>query len=184
MIIAMRAKTIGWVCAALYVGTVYLANWMLVHVGTSPYPGAPGVIPVGFGLMAPAGVMAAGAALVLRDIVQYYLDRTVVVVAILVGALISLTTSPNFALASATAFLVAELVDMAVYTPLERRGLVKAVLASNAVGIFFDSAIFLWLAFGTLDFIWGQVVGKAEMTLLAAGLLVIIRPRLPEPQTA
>lgn len=109
MIIAMSPKRIGWVCAALYVGTVYLANWMLVHVGTSLAPGAPKVVSVGFGLVAPAGVLAAGAALVLRDLVQYYLNRRVVVGAILVGALISLTTSPSFAAASATAFLFAEL---------------------------------------------------------------------------
>lgn len=73
---------------------------------------------------------------------------------------------------------------MAVYTPLEQRGLIKAVLASNIVGIFVDSAIFLWLAFGSLDFLWGQVVGKVEMTLLAVAVLVAIRPRLPDPQPA
>lgn len=178
MIIGMRNRSrktqaIGWTCAALYAASVYLANWLLVHVG---------LVDVGFGLQAPAGVFAAGAALVLRDLVQRYLGRDVVIGAIVVGALVSLTTSPSFALASATAFLLAELCDMAVYTPLERRGLVKAVFASNLVGMFVDSVIFLWLAFGSLAFLWGQIVGKMEMTLLAIVILASLRRVLPEPE--
>jgi uncharacterized PurR-regulated membrane protein YhhQ (DUF165 family) len=112
---------------AAYVGTIWLANWLIVHVG---------VVGVGFGLVAPA-----------------------------------------FALASGAAFLVSEAADFAVYTPLERRTWLGAVALSNTVGLLLDSWLFLTLAFGSLAFFWGQVVGKAWMTLLAVGLLSVIRSR-------
>lgn len=155
---SQRDKLLGWVFAACFAGSVYLANWLLVHVG---------FVNVGFGLTAPAGVLAAGFALVLRDLVQLYLGRVVAIGAVLVGALISLTISPTFAVASALAFLVSELCDMAVYTPLRRRGLGIAVLASGVVGLFVDSIFFLLAAFGSLEFLWGQVLGKLYVTVAA-----------------
>ena len=48
------------------------------------------------------------------------------------------------------AFLVSELADLAVYEPIRKRGWLPAVVASNIVGICVDSALFLWLAFGSL----------------------------------
>ena len=63
--------------------------------------------------------------------------------------------------ASTTAFLLSELADFAVFTPLQKRGLVLAVLASGVVGLIADSILFLWLAFGSLEFLDGQVLGKA-----------------------
>jgi hypothetical protein len=35
---------------------------------------------------------------------------------------------------------------------------------SNTVGLLIDSWLFLTIAFGSLAFFWGQVVGKAWMT--------------------
>ena len=84
--------------------------------------------------------------------------------------------SPRFALASGVAFGVSELVDLAVYTPLRERGLLRAVAASNAVGLVADSALFLWLAFGSLDLLAGQVLGKVWMTVVAVALLALLRP--------
>tara|TARA_Y100000310_G_C20620388_1_gene782963 strand:- start:915 stop:1094 length:180 start_codon:yes stop_codon:yes gene_type:complete len=48
-------------------------------------------------------------------------------------------------------------------------------MASNGVGMVADSALFLWLAFGSLAFIEGQVIGKLYMTALAVALLWIAR---------
>ena len=78
---------------------------------------------------------------------------------------------PHIALASTAAFLLSELADCAVYTPLQRRGLILAVVASACVGLVIDSAVFLWLAFGSLDFLAGQVVGKAWAVLAAVPLI-------------
>ena len=82
-------------------------------------------------------------------------------------------------MASGVAFLVSELSDLVVYTPLRERSWLGAVVTSNTVGLMIDSALFLWLAFGSLQFFWGQVVGKAWMTLLAVVLIAGARAVLP-----
>jgi uncharacterized PurR-regulated membrane protein YhhQ (DUF165 family) len=67
--------------------------------------------------------------------------------------------------------------DLAVYTPLARRRLVLAVLASGLIGLVIDSMIFLWLAFGSLEFLPGQIIGKSWMVLLSLPLIVYLRRR-------
>ncbi|MBQ1164871.1 VUT family protein, partial [Streptomyces sp. A73] len=67
--------------------------------------------------------------------------------------------------------------DFAVYEPLRRRGLLVAVTASNAVGLLADSLVFLWLAFGSLAILPGQLVGKAWMTLAAIAVIAAIQRR-------
>ena len=151
---------------AAYIATIFLANWSIQTFG---------LVPVGFGLMAPAGVYFVGLAFTFRDLAHEAVGRKGVAVAIVVGAALSAIVSPQFALASGVAFLLSELADFAVYTPLRERGWLRAVAASNAVGLVIDSALFLWLAFGSLAFLPGQIVGKAWMTLLAIGLLWGVR---------
>ncbi|HEV2125124.1 MAG TPA: VUT family protein [Chloroflexota bacterium] len=156
------AKYGGTLALLGYIGTIFAANWAIANFG---------VVPVGFGLVAPAGVYFAGLAFTLRDIVQESLGRVVAVAAIVAGASLSALVSPQFAIASGIAFLVSELADFAVYTPLRRRNWLGAVVASNTVGLVADSALFLSLAFGSLEFLTGQVVGKAWMTALAVAVL-------------
>jgi uncharacterized PurR-regulated membrane protein YhhQ (DUF165 family) len=79
--------------------------------------------------------------------------------------------------ASAAAFLLSEFADFAVYTPLARRRLVAAVFASSVVGLVVDSIVFLWLAFGSLEFLIGQIIGKLWMVLLAIPFVVYMRRR-------
>src|SRR3712207_1982950 len=76
-----------------------------------------------------------------------------------------------------SAFLVGEAVDLAVYTPLQRRGLVLAVALSSVVGLVLDSVVFLLLAFGNLDYLAGQVVGKLWMVLASLPLVAWLRRR-------
>ncbi|NDG51152.1 MAG: VUT family protein, partial [Rhodospirillales bacterium] len=40
-----------------------------------------------------------------------------------------------------------------------------------------DSVVFLWLAFGSLDFLAGQVIGKAWMVLLALPVIAALKRR-------
>jgi hypothetical protein len=94
---------------------------------------------------------------------------------IAVGALLSAYLSPSVALASGVAFLVSEMLDLMVYTPLQARNLILATVASNVVGLVVDSALFLSLAFGSLRFIEGQIIGKAWMTLVALPIVAWIR---------
>jgi uncharacterized PurR-regulated membrane protein YhhQ (DUF165 family) len=128
--------------------------------------------------MAPSGVLMAGIALVLRDLVQRRLGVVASSLAILAGAALSaLLAPPALVIASAVAFLLSEFADLAVYTPLARRGLVLAVVTSGVAGLVVDSIVFLWLAFGSLDFLPGQIVGKAWMVLLSIPFVAWLRRR-------
>ena len=154
------------------------ANWLIGNVGVTCVKNGPCLIPVAPGLMAPSGVLMIGLALVLRDLVQRRLGIRWAVAAIVAGALLSgLIAPPQLVIASAAAFLISEMADLGVYTPLQKRGLVLAVFASSMVGLVIDSAIFLYLAFDSLDYIFGQIVGKSWMVLLALPLIHWIRQR-------
>lgn len=170
---------VGFVALAIFALTIPAANWLIGHVGTTCIPMGPCVIPVGFGYEAPSGVLMVGLALVVRDVVHERLGPLWAVGAILVGAALSaLLAPPALVLASATAFLLSEGADMAIYAPLRQRGLSLAVLASGVAGAVVDSAVFLWLAFGSLAFIEGQVIGKVWMSLAALPVLWLVRPAL------
>jgi uncharacterized PurR-regulated membrane protein YhhQ (DUF165 family) len=128
--------------------------------------------------MAPSGVVTVGLALVFRDLVQRRLGWKAAIAGILAGALLSaLFAPPQLVTASAVAFLISEAADMLVYTPLQQRRLVLAVFASSVAGLVLDSLIFLKLAFGSLDFLLGQVVGKSWMVLAVLPAIVWLRRR-------
>lgn len=163
------------VAVAAYASTIPLANWMIGNVGTC-IPNGPCLIPVGFGLMAPSGVLIVGAALVLRDMVQEFTGVKGALIAIAIGGFLSwLFASPYLVVASVAAFLLSELADLFVYTPLRKNQLYLAVLLSGAVGAVVDSAVFLLIAFGSLDFIAGQVIGKLWMSVAALPVLLAYR---------
>ena len=165
MIATRWQAALGATALVLYVGTIWLANYLVEHVG---------FVSVGFGLQAPAGVYCAGAALVLRNIVQRLMGRPVSVAAIVVGAGLSYWISPSRAAASAAAFLFSETADFLVYTPLSRRGWTIASTCGAVVGAAIDSLIFLQLAFHDLSFWKGQFVGKLEMALVAIALWALV----------
>jgi uncharacterized PurR-regulated membrane protein YhhQ (DUF165 family) len=168
----------GILFLVLFALTIPVANWMIGNLGTKCVPSGPCLIPVAPGLMAPSGVTMIGIALVLRDLVQRRLGVGIAAGAILGGAALSaLVAPPALVIASAVAFLLSEFADLAVYTPLARRKLLAAVIASSAVGLVVDSIVFLWLAFGSLDFLAGQVVGKAWMLLLSIPAVAWLRRR-------
>lgn len=117
-----------------------------------------------------------GLALVLRDLAREQAGRSAVLVAIVVGTVLSyLLADPALATASALAFFVAEGMDFAAYEPLRKRGLLIAMVASNIVGLLADSLIFLKLAFNSLEYLPGQILGKAWMTVAAVIILAALR---------
>lgn len=148
-------------------GSIIAANYV-----TTDY----GFIPVGFGLMATAGTFFAGFALAARDAIQDAWGRKVVVLIILLGTALSFAIAePAIAIASAVAFLVAELLNFAVYTPLRERANLGdrrwavAVVSSNTVGAIADTVLFLGIAFGAaaiMPALAGQLVGKTYATIL------------------
>jgi uncharacterized PurR-regulated membrane protein YhhQ (DUF165 family) len=157
---------------AAFIGTVIAANWALEKYG---------IVPLGFGLEGPAGVFFAGLGFLLRDALHEIAGRAWVVGAIIVGAAVSYwvsdaVTIPGgyvpIAVASAAAFLLSEFADFSVYAPLREKTIAGAVGVSQLVGAAVDSALFLWLAFGSLAFFMGQFVGKAYLTLPAIALIL------------
>lgn len=167
---------IGYLALIGFASTIPAANWLIGHVGAVLTPGGPHLIPVGFGLNAPSGVLMIGLALVLRDVVHERLGAVWAAGAIVAGgAMSAFLAPPALVIASTAAFLLSEAADMAVYTPLRQRRLALAVMASGLFGAIVDSAVFLWLAFGSLNYLPGQVVGKFWMTGIAAAALVAAR---------
>jgi len=169
-------KLDGWIYFVLFIGTIFLANYLISHVGVQFGPNEPHLIPVGFGLMAPSGVLAVGIGFTLRDLVQKRLGVKFSAIAVVIGAGVSAFLSPALALASGVAFLLSEGLDLMVYTPLRKKNLYMAVIGSNIVGLIVDSIVFLAIAFGAsgLDFLWGQVVGKMYMTIAFLPIIALI----------
>lgn len=154
-----------------FVATVIAANWAIHRYG---------IVSIGFGLHAPAGVFFAGLALGLRDALQERGGVRLVAAAIGVGAAVSYWVGDaaevpggrvSIAVASGVAFAVSEVADLAVYTPLRERSWPGAVVVSNVVGAVIDSLVFLPLAFGSRDGWTDLVVGK--LYLVPAGLLLV-----------
>lgn len=172
----MNSKTIG--ALAAYLACIPLANWMIGHVGTAQFPGGPHTILVGFGYVAPSGVLLIGAALAFRDAVQRWSGKAPVLVAIAIGIGLSYLVNPAIATASAVAFGLGELADFAVFTPLSHRSLPAAVVASGVIGGVIDTFVFLQIAFGSTDYWQGQVIGKTAMAALG-GLVIWIARAVP-----
>lgn len=171
-------RSIGPASLLAFVACVPLANWMVLNVGMACSPSGPCLVPVWPGVWAPSGVLLAGISFVLRDLVQEVLGIRWALFAIVIGGAVSaLVATPALALASISAFLVAETADMLVYTALRRRGLFKASVASSTVGLVLDSMIFLRVAFGSVEFVSGQILGKTWMMLACTPILVLLRRR-------
>ncbi len=173
----------GFLYFAGFIGSIWLANWLITHWGTVKFPDSPWLIAVWPAeltrsdqpIYAPSGVLAIGAAFTLRDLVQRRLGLRWTVLAISVAAALSAALDPSLALASGMAVLLAEGLDLLVYTPLQRQNLIAAVVTSNVVGVVVDSAVFLSIAFGSLELLEGQIIGKLWMTLLALPVVVGVR---------
>lgn len=152
-----------------------LACVVLANMATARF----GLVSAGFGLLVTAGTYLAGLALAVRDA----LDRVGGLVWTLptIGAGIALSAwlaSPALALASAVAFGLGELVDLAVFRQLRQRSMAGAVAGSNAAGAVVDTLVFLPLAgFAvTAAAVGGQVLVKAGWVTLAALLaLALVR---------
>lgn len=153
----------------------FIAAILAANYATSTW----GLIPVGFGLVATAGTLLAGLSFVLRDWVQDLLGWPAAVGAVALGAALSyFLADPFIALASGVAFLLSELVDLAIYTPLRKRGYLRAAITSNVAGAFVDTIAFLWIAgFPIWSSAPGQMVGKIAATGAAVLAVLAIRVR-------
>jgi uncharacterized PurR-regulated membrane protein YhhQ (DUF165 family) len=166
------------VLLTLYGVSVFVANFMILHVGAT-IPGGTHVVPVGFGLVAPSGTYVAAFVLVLRDLVQRSSGRLWGLAVIVPGIAITALMSPRLALASGVAFALGEVLDFGVYTPLSRR-LGPALFASCLAGAVLDTFTFLLLAGIPLAIaLPGTLLGKAWVALLAWPLGTFGRRMIP-----
>lgn len=174
----------GWLSLVLFVLMIPLTNWVIMNVGLVCPSDGPCLIPVWPGLWAPSGVLLAGFSLVLRDLVHHCLGWRWALAAIFAGSALSgLVSEPSLVIASVSAFLFAELADFAVYAPMKKRYPAMAVIVSGLAGSFVDSAIFLSLAFGSVEFLAGQVLGKFWMSLIAGMMIAVWRRFKEEHET-
>jgi uncharacterized PurR-regulated membrane protein YhhQ (DUF165 family) len=150
-----------WLPLAAYIACIVGANWAIVQFG---------LVPVGFGLVAPAGVYLAGFTFAFRNVVQQALGRRWGFACIGIGALLSYAitdkvTIPGgllpLAIASGITFLLSETADALVWNQLrERHWWIRAMCVGEACGMVVDSIIFLTLALGSLELLAGQILGK------------------------
>lgn len=172
-------RAVGYVAAVGVTVSVVLSNWLTTRYG---------FIPVGFGQEATAGTLAAGAALALRDAVQDALGKAGMLIAVVVATALSyFVAAPSIAFASATAFLLAELLNFLIYTPLRNRSRLGdrrwavAVTSSSVAGAVVDTAVFLGIAFGAaaiLPALLGQLIGKTWATIAYLVLGRVVAHRL------
>lgn len=188
----MRGNPVNYRLAAgafaIYVAAIVAANTMIVHgfFGlATPTPFHTYTLPVGFGLVAPAGTYMAALSFPMRDLTQRAGGRWIGIAAILVAALVSWWVSnPTIAIASGGTFLISESLDFLVYTPLQRRWFVPAVIASGVVAAVVDSLIFLkWAGIPYQGNLEGLIVGKLWIVVLVGGGLAwALRKALPNPE--
>ena len=162
----LNAKSIA--IAGGFIGCILAANYVTTRFG---------MVPVGFGLMATAGTYLAGITFILRDALQDAAGKVSTLAVIGLGAALSfLISDPFIALASAAAFGLAEVADLAVYSPLRKRGYIRAAIASNIVGALVDTVVFLTIAgFPIAAALPGQVVGKLLVTAAVVVTVAAVR---------
>ncbi|QCO97305.1 VUT family protein [Arthrobacter sp. 24S4-2] len=163
-----RRASVGVATAVGLLACILAANFVTTRFG---------VVPVGFGLMATAGTYFAGLTFVLRDALQDAAGKIWTLGLIAAGAALSfILADPFIALASGVAFLAAEVADLLVYTPLRKRGYIRAAVGSNVVGSFVDTILFLTIAgFPMQDALTGQMVGKLVVTAVAVAAVLVFR---------
>ncbi len=159
---SMEVVAMRWTPFVAYVACIMLANWAIQTFG---------IVPVGLSLMAPAGVYFAGFTFAARNFTQQTLGRRWGFAAIVIGAVLSALISDHVALggilplplASGASFLLSETADALVWTRLRQSGLwIGAMVVGELAAQLIDSAVFLFLAFGSVQLLAGQVVGKWE----------------------
>ena len=157
---------------ALYVASIVAANVLIVTVG---------LVPVGFGLLAPAGVYAAGFTLTLRDLDPGRAGPALDARAPSSRAPPSRRCSPRRWPWPPARPSSSPSWPTSPSTPrCAGAGSWAPWRPSNAVGLVVDSALFLALAFGSLTLLPGLVLGKVWATLLAL-LLLGLRRRYGHP---
>jgi uncharacterized PurR-regulated membrane protein YhhQ (DUF165 family) len=114
-----------------YIGSIVLVNWLFVTLPMVPTP---------WGDWTFANIVV-GFVFILRDLAQRQLGHYVLIATAIGGLLTWLTVDPTVALASVSAFIIAEMADWAVYS-FTRRPLHERILWSSALAAPLDTIVF------------------------------------------
>jgi uncharacterized PurR-regulated membrane protein YhhQ (DUF165 family) len=123
------------VWTATYVAAIVLVNWLFVAV-------PPWATPVGDLYLANIVV---GLVFVLRDYAQREVGHKVLLATLVAGIITWYMVDPALALASLTAFFIAEMADWAIFS-FTRRPLQSRILISSLVAVPLDTLTFQYLA--------------------------------------
>jgi len=114
----------------------------------------------------PAGVVFIGLTFSFRDFAQRHWGKKAVWYWMIAATLITLLLNYKIAVASVTAFLIAESIDWALFTFTDLK-FKKRIVVSNLISTPVDSIAFVTLAFGWFwPAIWGQAIIKLISSLL------------------
>jgi uncharacterized PurR-regulated membrane protein YhhQ (DUF165 family) len=104
--------------------------------------------------------------------------RRVVLVGFVIGVSLSFWLSaPRIAIASGTAFLIGQLLDISVFNELRRKSWWKAPLAASLIGTVIDTILFFSIAFAP---VFGFIGANDEFAIGSApilGLFAVAAPR-------
>jgi hypothetical protein len=145
----------------LYLASIVLAN-VLVHTF--------GIVSF-MGLVFPAGAVAIGLTFSFRDMVQREYGKWRCWLWMGVASLITVAFNPQLAIASFSAFVIAEGIDWLIYT-LVPGSFSKRVILSNLFGLPVDSFVFVALAFGIM---WPVIIGQTVVKLISGMVVLAIR---------
>jgi len=130
-----------------------------------------------FGLMVPAGVFVFAPIFTLRDRIQvdrgvkfvYALILISAVVSWLAGTVMGSPLLARISIASVIALLVSEGLDTLIFTVFKQRSFAQRALVSNFFSAFFDSWLFISIAFGMH---WNIILGQWILKMLIAALII------------
>jgi len=126
-----------------------------------------GLVPVGFGLSATAGTLGVGVIASCGDWLRDFNSRWLVGAAVAVATLLSCATAGPVGLAWGIAYLIAGIVGLFTWRPLEELGANNAlVLAALCLTSLVDTVVYVWLlAWFIPATVPGQLLGKTETAI-------------------
>jgi queuosine precursor transporter len=147
---------IKWIWALTYIVSVLLANIFVDYFG---------IVTI-LGLTFPAGVIWVGLTFSFRDFAQRHFGVWKIWLFIAIATFITLFMNWQVAIASVSAFLIAETIDWLIFT-ITKKDFIHRIWISNTISTPIDSIVFVVLVFGwQWDAIWGQALIKYLSSLL------------------
>jgi uncharacterized membrane protein HdeD (DUF308 family) len=122
--------------------------------------------------MAPDAANVAWLGFSIRDTLDEASNEYLILVAIIIGAIASYSLAGGSKIAvttvtSGSALLLSGFADFAAYFPLRTKGKIKELLVPNAVGLFADPILFLYLTF---EFYKRSIAAIVDKTVTPSGI--------------